>query len=155
MRELIIFAALFLCSIQVFGQDTIALPFGQDDINLSVDSLIFNKKVGATYLSESTGASILCMIMPMTYKQLLPGMQNESNDQAEVVEQYETTFGDKRTYVKKGRVVGQSDTIMVEGYLIEISSSNCLMVTGKYDASQIKTIGDSIEKAAKSVTLIK
>jgi hypothetical protein len=29
------------------------------------------------------------------------------------------------------------------------------MVIGKYDAGQIETIGDSIEKAAKSATLIK
>lgn len=155
MRELIMVAAFFLSVIQVCGQDTIASPFGHDDINLSVDSLIFNKKVGTTYLSDSTGASILCMIMPMTYEQLLPGMQHESNDQTEVLEHYRTTFGDKQTYVKKGRVFGQSDTIMVEGYLIEISSSKCLMVTGRYDASQIRTIGDSIERAAKSATLNK
>lgn len=146
MRQILIYAILLFSAAQVFGQDSIAID---------IDTTIFNKHIGyTTYQSESTDAVISCIVVPMGYQRSLPGIQHESNPQVIVLYEKELTIEDHRVYIKKGKVILGEESLIVEGYLIEVSDEKSLMVIGRYDEQYAEIVGRTIENAATSARLI-
>ncbi|OYU96563.1 MAG: hypothetical protein CFE21_09265 [Bacteroidetes bacterium B1(2017)] len=122
-------------------------------IKYDVDTVIFNKKVGDSYLSDSTSAKIVCIKFPVSYDKSLEGFRHESNKNIVLIDKGEFKNGKKRISYKKGKLLEGKDEFMVKVYLIELNDISSLIISGIYPSKYEELLGDKIEIAAKSVKI--
>lgn len=126
---------------------------GQRELVYDVDTLVFNKKTGNSYFSESTGARLICTLLPMNYEKSLPGFQHQSNMNIVLIEKNDFLFFDRRISHKKGQLTEEGTISIIDAYLVEIDSTQSVVLNTSYNILDQKIIDDAAGKAAKSVRL--
>ncbi len=145
MRTIFILIILSISGFEIFAQAGV--------IKYDVDTVIFNKKVGDSYISDSISARILCSKMPFSYEKAIEGFRHESNKNIVILDKSEFKNGNKRISYKKGKLLEGAIELIIECYLIEWDDKISIFMSGIYASKYETLLGAKIAIAAKSVRL--
>ena len=123
-------------------------------LEIDIDSTLFNKKTGDVYHSDSTGATLILILLPTNYNTALKGMLDQSNKKITIIDKGELKHSEtNRIYYKKGTGVknDKNETEIIKSYLIEYSDNQSVLLSAIYKNEHDKLIGDSVDLTAKSI----
>ncbi len=136
------------------ADDALAQLFGSP-IQLEVDTLLYPKKVGNFYSSESPEAMIMSMVAPEPLEKLKEDLKNEpSRNDVTITENGEFIKNGKTFIFQKGTMKKEGNKYIFETYALKADEKRTIMVVGYYDPKAKNKYGDTIKKAAVSAKLL-
>jgi len=136
------------------ADDALAQLFSSP-IQLEVDTLLYPKKVGNFYSSESPEAMIMSMVSPEPLEKLKMDFKKEhSRKDVTILGNGEFVENGKTIIFQKGTMKKEGKKYAFETYALKADEKRTILVVGYYDLRAKKTYGFTIKKAASSANVL-